>query len=217
MEAVRTVSYPILPRLLIFQLMRFSTGMQKISNYVPTPLTILCFCNECYDLSDDRKLHVYKLYGVIAHVGAKLSSGHYVAYTSSLAGHSEKSRVIEKRNTLLLNGAMDTPAPLPTHEKNASFHCCGLLPRNASAAHIGHANGDCSESSAAPINGHSIGDCSESSAGDVNMIEPTWYKCDDEKIKTMTQQEFEDLLTPKKRRAGAISPYLLFYARTDIL
>lgn len=209
MEAVRTVSYPVLPRLLIFQLMRFSTGqqktarpseatVQKINSYVPTPLTIHCFCNQCYDLSDDSKLHVYKLYGVIEHIGAKLSSGHYIAYISSLAGHSEKSCVIENRNSLLLNGSMNEHKP-PTGEKTASFHCCGVLTRTASAA----------------INGHVNADCSESSVCDVNITEPTWYKCDDEKINTMTQHEFEELLMPKKRRVNTISPYLLFYARTD--
>lgn len=200
MEAIRTVSYPVLPRLLIFQLMRFSTEMQKIKNYVPTPLTLHCFCNHCYALSDDRKLHVYKLYGVIAHVGAKLSSGHYIAYTSSLTGHSEKSCVIEKCNNLLVNGPM-TDA-LPTNGKTASFNCCGIFTRNTSA----------------PINGHLSANCSESSDGDdINMIEPTWYKCDDEKIKKMTQREFEELLMPKKRKVSPISPYLLFYARTDVL
>lgn len=199
MEAIRSVSYPALPRLLIFQLMRFSTGMTKIKNYVPTPLTIHCFCNQCYELSDDKKLHVYKLYGVIAHVGARLSSGHYIAYTSSLAGHSEKSCVIEQRD-VLLNGSMESA--LSTNEKPTSFHCCGILTRNTSAEMNGH---------------HPNDDCSEGSDGDINISEPTWYKCDDEKIKKMTQHDFVELLEQTKRKVNTISPYLIFYARSTRL
>lgn len=63
--------------------------MEKINSYIPTPFTLQCFCAKCCDLSDDEKLHIYKLYSVITHVGATLSVGHYIAYTCSLEGYSE--------------------------------------------------------------------------------------------------------------------------------
>lgn len=44
--------------------------------------------------------------------------------------------------------------------------------------------------------------------------EPIWYMCDDDKIKTMTQREFEDLLSPNRKIT--VTPYLLFYARSDL-
>lgn len=84
-EAIRTISYPVLPRLLIIQLKRFSGGMEKINSYIPTPLTLHCFCSQCYDMpAEADKLHEYRLYSVITHVGATMSAGHYVAYTCAL-------------------------------------------------------------------------------------------------------------------------------------
>lgn len=44
--------------------------------------------------------------------------------------------------------------------------------------------------------------------------EPVWYMCDDDKIKSMSQHEFKELLS--SNRKIAITPYLLFYARTDL-
>lgn len=41
-----------------------------------------------------------------------------------------------------------------------------------------------------------------------------WYMFDDDKIKAMTQREFEDLLSPSRKIT--ITPYLLFYARFDL-
>lgn len=58
--------------------------MEKINSYIPTPFTLKCFCNSCYNLPDEEKLHIYKLYSVITHVGATMSVGHYVAYTCAL-------------------------------------------------------------------------------------------------------------------------------------
>lgn len=88
-EAMRTVSYPVLPRLLIIQLKRFSGGMEKINTFIPTPFTMRCFCSRCCALPDGEKLHVYHLYSVITHVGATLSVGHYIAYTSALDAYGE--------------------------------------------------------------------------------------------------------------------------------
>lgn len=83
-EAVRQISYPKLPRLLVIQLKRFSGGMEKINSYIPTPFTLKCFCAECHLKSDGPKDHEYKLYSVITHVGATMCAGHYIAYTCSL-------------------------------------------------------------------------------------------------------------------------------------
>lgn len=44
--------------------------------------------------------------------------------------------------------------------------------------------------------------------------EPIWYMCDDDKIKAIPQHEFREMLLPKK---NMITPYLLFYARNDVL
>lgn len=83
-EAVRKISYPKLPRLLIIQLKRFSGGMEKINSYIPTPFTLQCFCSECTPDYGNTPEHEYKLYSVITHVGSTLQAGHYIAYTCSL-------------------------------------------------------------------------------------------------------------------------------------
>ncbi|XP_067615128.1 pneumococcal serine-rich repeat protein [Eurosta solidaginis] len=88
-EAIRSISYEVLPRLLVIQLSRFSGGMEKINSYIPTSFTLQCFCAKCCELSDANKLHIYKLYSVITHVGATMSVGHYIAYTSSLEWANE--------------------------------------------------------------------------------------------------------------------------------
>lgn len=83
-EAIRKISYPKLPRLLIIQLKRFSGGMEKINSYIPTPFTLQCFCSECISDYGNAREHEYKLYSVITHVGSTLQAGHYIAYTCSL-------------------------------------------------------------------------------------------------------------------------------------
>lgn len=76
--------YPKLPRVLIVQLERFDASFQKINSYLPTPLTLQCFCTECSSGRGSAKEHEYKLYCVIMHSGGTMSSGHYFAYTRSL-------------------------------------------------------------------------------------------------------------------------------------
>lgn len=85
-EAIRKISYPKLPRLLIIQLKRFSGGMEKINSYIPTPFTLQCFCSSCISDHGNQSIkeHEYQLYSVITHVGSTLQAGHYIAYTCSL-------------------------------------------------------------------------------------------------------------------------------------
>uniref|UniRef100_A0A2M4AH52 Putative ubiquitin specific protease n=2 Tax=Anopheles triannulatus TaxID=58253 RepID=A0A2M4AH52_9DIPT len=83
-EACRSISFEILPRLLIVQLKRFNGDMEKINSYIPTPFVLQCFCRDCLGKPEADKRHIYRLYSVITHVGARLSVGHYIAYTCSL-------------------------------------------------------------------------------------------------------------------------------------
>lgn len=88
-EAIRSISFEVLPRQLILQLKRFNGDMEKINSYIPTPFVLRCFCNTCLPKQDCDKPHIYRLYSVITHVGARMSVGHYIAYTSSLDAHAE--------------------------------------------------------------------------------------------------------------------------------
>lgn len=317
-EAIRTVSYPVLPRLLIIQLKRFSGGMEKINSFIPTPFVMQCFCSKCCALPDGQKLHVYRLYSVITHVGATLSVGHYIAYTSALEGFGEysscpkvKRKTAQAHQTASVNGgggAGIPPVPsgpekntgiikkiifgrskasssgdVTKHMKNVlngggslkhnlangsvdktmangapcpGLGCCGVLTKNAPVVN-GHSNGVDTRSSlysatsdyysvsslassvsakpsangvdayatcaashpsaAAPMlaNGTAVNGDKTSVGSDHHANHSTWYMCDDDKIKAMTQREFEDLLSPNNKKI-MITPYLLFYARSDV-
>lgn len=126
-EAIRTISYPVLPRLLIIQLKRFSGGMEKINSYIPTPFTLQCFCSACCALpADSEKPHEYHLYSVITHVGPTMCAGHYIAYTCPL-----------NLNTTYIN--------CPKDLKRKEFHAAALSVTNSQKA-SSNANGNGSNS-----------------------------------------------------------------------
>lgn len=356
-EAIRKISYPKLPRILIIQLKRFSGGMEKINSYIPTPFTLQCFCSECISDYGNAKEHEYKLYSVITHVGSTLQAGHYIAYTCSLNQDSiyidcQKNRCrkdvqlalsspssssensINRQNSFTTNSSANSSTVSNVMKKisglswkksssnhvdmgknvktlngvrsmvNGSDHslnndcatsqktlcsghsCCGIKMKTPSsvnatstataAAAVAAAaassssslssnqcgNGNHSDSTLLS-NGNGIGSdtnltdsthsrkCNvinlysdqyygntSNNIGDIggggssgsggsasssssNYVgphklrnEPIWYMCDDDKIKAIPQQEFREMLLPKK---NMITPYLLFYARNDVL
>lgn len=153
-EAVRSVSYELLPRLLVLQLKRFSGGMEKINSYIPTPFVMKCFCNKCVKQTDENKLHTYKLYSVITHVGATMSVGHYIAYTCSLDIYNEYLHCGGKRklsaqftgngNTAIINSPMSGG----TVGEKTSSKLKKLMFKNKASS-----SGDMSKSLKQPING----------------------------------------------------------------
>ncbi|KAH8404684.1 hypothetical protein KR215_006718 [Drosophila sulfurigaster] len=317
-EAIRSISYEVLPRLLVIQLNRFSGGMEKVSTYVPTTFTLPCFCAKCCELSDANKLHVYKLYSVITHVGATLTVGHYIAYTCFLDLASDYMNCPkDRRNTTTSHAQSQQSASAGSNENaapsnNGSSSSSSIVSAPVSAAasalassgtslmkkmkfgrskasssgdmskNVKQLNGFTSKTitngigklsmnttchgvnccamrlccsqqqasnSAAGSNSASSSDFSEESlqnGSNSNLSygssasnsaqyptgygstgrggvkanytqgsnEPIWYMCDDDKVKAMTQREFEDLLSPTRKIT--ITPYLLFYARFDL-
>lgn len=115
-EAIRSISFEVLPRLLVVQLKRFSGGMEKINSFIPTPFVLQCFCRKCVALPEEGKLHVYRLYSVITHVGATMSAGHYITYTSSLdcyCDYLDCEKEAEKwAKQQQLNGSASTTRPM---------------------------------------------------------------------------------------------------------
>ncbi|XP_068157407.1 ubiquitin carboxyl-terminal hydrolase 1 [Drosophila tropicalis] len=313
-EAIRSISYEVLPRLLVIQLNRFSGGMEKVSTYVPTTFTLPCFCVKCCELTEGNKLHVYKLYSVITHVGATLTVGHYIAYTCFLDLASDymncpkdrRNNMTQQHTTSALaattgmgsnenaapnNGQSSSITPVSAAASvlassgtslmkkmkfgrskasssgdmsknvkqlngissktitngigkltmNTTCHgvnCCAMrlcCSQQTSAA------GSCSDFSEECLQNGSNSNLSYSSSQATNVggvgttyppgygstgrggvkanyphgsTEPIWYMCDDDKIKAMTQREFEELLSPTRKIT--ITPYLLFYARFDL-
>ncbi|XP_054747830.1 pneumococcal serine-rich repeat protein [Anastrepha obliqua] len=366
-EAIRSISYEVLPRLLVIQLSRFSGGMEKINSYIPTSFTLQCFCAKCCELSDANKLHIYKLYSVITHVGATMSVGHYIAYTCSLDWANEYVNCPKDRRNANINsgsqqmglqanglsnnslyplgggvgsaasGGGSTPnersspgtqaasaasaaasalassgsslmkkmkfgrskasssGDMSKNMKNLngitskvitngigklsmnttchSLTCCATricsvqqqqlqqhqlsasnnelseetLPNGSNHASAsmsisgssnaggggGSGTGSGGSSTTSGYSSYPVGygstgrggtkasacggyasSCGSLSAMGSSNGEPIWYMCDDDKIKAMTQREFEELLSPARKIT--VTPYLLFYARFDL-
>ncbi|KAH8341071.1 hypothetical protein KR067_005367 [Drosophila pandora] len=304
-EAIRSISYEVLPRLLVIQLNRFSGGMEKVSTYVPTSFTLPCFCIKCCDLSESNKLHVYKLYSVITHVGATLTVGHYIAYTCFLDLASDYVNCPKDRRNTMTGSQTSSSQSAASNENSApnngsssvastpvsaaasalassgtslmkkmkfgrskasssgdmsknvkqvngissktitngigklsmnttchGVNCCAMrLCCNQQTSNSNSAS--CSDFSEESLQNGSNSNLSYGSSGatyptgygstgrggvKVNYAhggtEPIWYMCDDDKIKAMTQREFEELLSPTRKIT--ITPYLLFYARFDL-
>lgn len=288
-EAIRSISFEVLPRLLVLHIKRFSGGMEKISSYSPTPFILKCFCNKCYKKRDEEKLHFYKLYSVITHVGATMSVGHYIAYTCSLDIYNEyvnccyekrrlsvqssgihisppqqqtsasgeknsglMKKLIYGRNKasssgdmskslkpinglskLMINGieklslnsdkcngsssnGVSVAPSSPPKIVCSSSNCCGIYVKNFSTIvenfHNSNANNHHDKTN--DENGQVDSDNASSSKPSLNDLnQKIWYMCDDDKIKTMTQREFEEALS--RNQKVMITPYLLFYARYD--
>lgn len=289
--------------------------MEKISSYSPTPFILKCFCNKCYKKRDEDKLHIYKLYSVITHVGATMSVGHYIAYTCSLDIYNEYvSCGHDKRRLSLSNAAANKMKPLQHNssglstsgsgsEKNSglmkkliygrnkasssgdmskslkpinglskimmngieklnlnseklsatngncqvngtnalqlkstppkivcnSANCCGIFvkdfanivenyhnnainsERNGGSDKVDNNSGDDTTNNSMTSDYESASS-QKPSLNDLNQ--KLWYMCDDDKIKIMTQREFEEALS--KNQKVMITPYLLFYARYDM-
>lgn len=322
--------------------------MEKINSYIPTSFTLQCFCSKCCELSDANKLHIYKLYSVITHVGATMSVGHYIAYTCSLEWANEyincpkeqRRRASQERslsaaagngssgglgtnnsaqssassglgsssnsfmkmkmkfgrskasssgdmskNVKQLNGinnssssskaitngigklTMNNTGTVSANGANVgsatphscpvtcqSINCCAMrltAQQQLQYQSASNSTSDFSEDTSQYSNGsgyntaaaaaaaanynnniHHVyasnntstntsgygstgrGSTKASYATQNNCNEPIWYMCDDDKIKAMTQREFEELLSPARKIT--ITPYLLFYARYNL-
>lgn len=303
-EAIRSISYEVLPRLLVIQLNRFSGGMEKVSTYVPTTFTLPCFCAKCCDLAEGNKLHVYKLYSVITHVGATLTVGHYIAYTCFLDLASDYVNCPKDRRNATMTGSQTIAAAAAASSSNAE----NSAPNNGSSTPVAAAASALASSGSNLMKKMKFGRGKTSSSGDLSKnlkqlngissktitngigklsmnnttchgvqccamrlccssnsnsascsdfseeslqngsnsnlsyggsaassyptgygstgrggvkanyahggSDPIWYMCDDDKIKAMSQREFEELLSPTRKIT--ITPYLLFYARFDL-
>ena len=109
----------------------------------------------------------------------------------------------------------------------AGLNCCGIHLKNSHLSlygqyhhhHHQHNHHHSSSSDSPDTNG--IVDYAERNgaatpaAFEASLAQQLWHMCDDDKIKIMSQQEFEELLSPNRRHV--ITPYLLFYARYDLV
>jgi len=215
-EAQRTVSYEVLPSVLVLQLKRFTTTasrtyVSKLTDYIPTPLEMDCFCQKCRE-RPDGPLHRYRLYSVILHLGASLASGHYIACVRAgdvnfdyfqcrrpgLTDATLRSKHTKRGIFKMFSKSNSTPAEphyKVTNPVCGSISCCGLkLNPSILEERVGGMNGMEARHSPAL-------------AGEQDDI---WLECDDEQISVISRQQLEELLTS---RQPTTTPYLLFYNR----
>ncbi|XP_043677639.1 ubiquitin carboxyl-terminal hydrolase 1 [Vespula pensylvanica] len=213
-EARRAVCFPCLPRLLILQLKRFSTkagSMEKINNHMPTPLTLQCFCEECYNkhvhgnVSAKDQTHEYKLYSVIMHQGATMTAGHYVAYTrlpdeSALAEYFNCDRDSKRQTTGQSSSSTNTNSS--SSDKTSSifkyFKKPSVSENKEQLVKVGCRSMEC---------------CGFRNSKYTKLSEQgVWLECDDEAVHVIPLRQLEDKLAPNPRNSA--TPYLLFYVRS---
>lgn len=183
-EARRTVQYELLPNVLTLQLKRFTTTgtkyLSKITDFIPTPFTMDCFCVDCRE-SPTSPLHKYQLYAVILHLGATLASGHYIAYVRAgdtsldyfqcrrpCVSPSDRSAKPQKKGLFNKMFSKSTSASsVPSRDSGtsgvtdpvcASLACCGLKVNNVtlennSSDNRAEVNGGGVDGHAARLNG----------------------------------------------------------------
>jgi len=201
--------------------------MSKVNEYMPTPLSLDCFCQQCCRLSENqsgsgdvRKKHTYQLYSVIMHLGATMASGHYVAYvraTDPTTNYSNCSR--DKRKTASLVSTSKSGVSQNGDKPRQKVLLNRLFkgkPKQADAApknnmNILHYYGNtCRSLECCGVRVNRSLMPSEASA---ERAEPVWLECDDETIRVLTKRQFEEVLAPKQAKTSALTPYLLFYVR----
>jgi ubiquitin carboxyl-terminal hydrolase 1 len=124
----------------------------------------------------------------------------------------------DKSNGSGSNGVSSVPSS-PPKTVCTSSNCCGIYVKNFSTIVENYHNANVNSQHEKTPNDEGIQADSESANGasskpslnDLNQ--KIWYMCDDDKIKIMTQREFEEALS--RNQKVMITPYLLFYARYD--
>ena len=182
-EAQRSVSYEALPTVLVLQLKRFTTVasrtyVSKLTDFIPTPFSLDCFCAGCSAGGSQKcDRQKYRLYSVILHLGASLASGHYIAYvraadTSAEYTHCKRPSSADIVKTSKKKGLFkmfSKSSTLPVESKNGlssplcpSMTCCGLKVSGS----------------------HHLSDCALEASTEA---EEFWLECDDEQISVITR------------------------------
>lgn len=183
--------------------------MEKINNYMPTPLTLECFCEECNSDStqessssrsqSSESRHVYKLYSVIMHQGATSTAGHYIAYTKV----PEESMFTEyfrcDRDARRQNVTQSSSSSNSTTSASSSILKCFRSKSNISESKEHLIKMGCRSMECCGIRR-------------VKNNANTWLECDDELVRAIRERELLDKLAPNPRNSA--TPYLLFYVRS---
>ena len=204
-EAQRSVSYDVLPTVLVLQLKRFTTVasktyVSKLTDFIPTPFTLDCFCSECSkpNVSSDRR-HKYRLYSVILHLGASLASGHYIAYVRAAdtsldylqckrPGSADTIKTSKKRGLFkMFSKSSSVPVEAKTSLPSPvcpSLACCGLKVTANGCGGQTQGSGQGEQRSMQGEQGRSSPAVEQSQQ---SGAEEVWLECDDEQISVITR------------------------------
>ncbi|XP_069950640.1 uncharacterized protein [Cherax quadricarinatus] len=187
-EARRSVHYSQLPHHLVIHVKRFSSYHRnmftaKCSEAMPAPLELSCFCRGCLSeqirkqsLAEEERdskgprsnsnskcdtaVHLpYHLTAVVCHLGATLSSGHYLSFVRLSGLHSSKCPEQQLQQPTQLQ------PPNSAKVECQWSKCCGLK--------LDHIRPQ------SAVNGHLESDDSKR----VDEEDSMWLECDDDKIK----------------------------------
>ena len=177
--------------------------MEKINNYMPTPMVLQCFCEECYSEQSQRSgsarsesRHSYKLYSVIMHQGATMTAGHYVAYSRLPDESTEYCRCDRdiKRQTHPHHGASNSEKP------------------SSILKYFSRSKPNISENKETSVKaGCRSAECCGIRQGK-HPAPASWLECDDESVRVIPGRELLEKLAHSPRNSA--TPYLLFYVKT---
>ncbi|WAR05574.1 CFA45-like protein [Mya arenaria] len=214
-EAERSIHYDILPNILTLHLKRFCAdpnSLIKINDRVEIPQTLPCLRYKCSPACL-RPDHGYKLYGIVTHSGASLTSGHYLAYVRALP---KTDRTLPLYPDIKLEpnierekDATKTTDKFPMTRKKAGVTT--KLPARFTDNVIANTKVKAFEK-IAPKKKVDLVD----SLLPARAFSTEWFECDDETIRVFDQEDFLKLLSGD---SGALlgTPYLLFYHKATLL
>lgn len=189
-EAERSLHYNVLPDILCVHLKRFSASsgtfgyVSKINDHVKIPLFLPCLRHKC-PRPCSRADHRYQLYGLIAHAGVTLTSGHYLTYVK-INGSQQQCPVIgQDEYNQSPSKSTSTNSHLGSQSQRALISSPGSLQSRSPSKFL-------------IIPSEKYDGC--------------WLECDDEAIKVHSEEEFCQML---KGEEGSLlgTPYVLFYHR----
>ncbi|XP_019646699.1 PREDICTED: ubiquitin carboxyl-terminal hydrolase 1-like isoform X1 [Branchiostoma belcheri] len=193
-EAERKVFFAKLPRILTIHLKRFEynltgSAMSKIHSPILTPshLKLNRFCTEACT----NKLYKYEIYGIILHEGSALDSGHYVAYVKAPIDYPFI------RECCLKDESSSSPPGSPTAEETDTTGTEDVKVVDLETSN-GQPEREQQLATAFAEYDHSL----------------HWIKFNDSTVTVLTEEEVAEVFLPEK--TNTLSPYLLFYRRTDI-
>lgn len=186
-------------------------SVSKVNDFMPTPLTLNCFCESCCKLTDPSSpipleeeqekpepAHSYQLFAAIMHLGATMASGHYVSFVRA------SDNVLDYCNCETHQANF-----VPPSNSSGSGGILKFLKPKVEKANISSLGANvCPGTDCCGVR------MSIEQGSDMSVPEPSWLECDDDNVTVMTRSDFEEVLSSKRSKYSSLTPYLLFYVRT---